>query len=188
MKRKVVALTGGIGSGKSAVAGILRQMGYKTIDCDVLAKQSADLPQTVAQVAQLLGSEYIVNGVIDRKSVRERVFSDEKLLQQYQTIFFDEVRRLLLAEIEQTDGTFFVEIPVLDAFDFNWDEIWLVESATDTRISRVSARDSVSEQNVRNIIARQKQYANFTRVIVNNGNLDDLKDEVNLALAQSKLK
>lgn len=187
MKRKVVALTGGIGSGKSAVAGILRNMGYKTVDCDVLSKHIASLPQTVAQVEQLLGSEYVLNGSIDRKAVREKVFGNEKLLKQYQAIFFDGIKSLLLAEIEQTDGVVFVEIPILDAFDFNWDEIWLVDSELDRRISRVTVRDGVSQQNVQNIIAKQKQYGNPTRIITNNGNLGDLQHAVKQALVQSKL-
>ena len=187
MKRKVVALTGGIGSGKSAVASILRDMGYKTVDCDVLARQVADFPQTVAQLEQLLGSKYVSNGSIDRKAVRERVFCDEKLLKQYQTIFFDGVKSLLLDEIEQIDGTIFVEIPILDAFDFKWDEIWLVESELDRRISRVTVRDGVSQQNVLNIIAKQKQFGNPTRVIANNGDLGDLQHAVKQALVQSKL-
>lgn len=187
MKRKIVALTGEIGSGKSAVAGILRNMGYKTVDCDVLSRQVADFPQTVEQVEQLLGSQYVSNGSIDRKAVREKVFSNEYLLNQYQAIFFDGVKNLLLAEIERTDGTIFVEIPVLDAFDFNWDEIWLIQSATDTQIQRVTARDGVSEQNVRNIISLQKKYGNPTRVIANDGNFDELQYAVKQALAQSKL-
>ena len=95
MKRKVVAITGKIGSGKSAVACILRDIGYKTIDCDDLAKQVADNPEVVEQVKQLLGSKCVSSGKLNRKAIREIVFKDENLLRKYERIFFDEVKALL---------------------------------------------------------------------------------------------
>ena len=188
MKRKVIALTGGIGSGKSEVARILREMGYSTIDCDVLAKQVADDPNVIAGVEQLLGSEFVVNGRLNRAAIRDKVFADGNLLLMYQALFFDGVKRLLQENLFITDSeTVFVEIPILDAFEFNWDEVWRVESDETTRINRVTVRDGVSKESVKRTFERQKQYSNCTRVIYNNGTLDELKTVVRQALLDSDL-
>ena len=182
MKRKVVAVTGGIGSGKSAVCKILSEMGYVTVDCDVLARQIADEPQVVAAVEQLLGSDCVTNGAINRAKVREIVFRDEQLLKKYDGIFFERVRQRLTEIVEATSGCVFVEIAVIDAFEFAFDEIWLVESPEKTRIDRVTARDNVSAENVVNIMARQRYAKSQVRLIVNNGSLDELKQQVFSAL------
>ena len=188
MKRKVVALTGVIGSGKSAVAGILREMGYKTVDCDLLAKQVATSPDVIENVEQLLGSKSVVKGQLDRKYIREVVFADENLLSKYQQIFFDGVKTLLaqnLADLQQEKAVF-VEIPVLDAFDFHFDEVWRIESSEQACVSRVTARDGVSADSVHATLARQKTYES-TRVIHNNGNFYDLTEAVKVALTKSQL-
>ena len=188
MKRKVIALTGGIGSGKSEVARILREMGYSTVDCDVLAKQVADDPNVIAGVEQLLGSEFVQDGKLNRKAIRDKVFADGNLLLMYQALFFDGVKRLLQEYLLITDSeTVFVEIPILDAFEFNWDEAWCVESDETTRISRVTVRDGISEESVKRTLERQKQYSNCTRVIYNNGTLDELKATVMKILVESNL-
>lgn len=194
MKRKVIALTGKIGSGKSAVSAILRDMGYKTVDCDVLAKQVADNPDVVKRVEQLLGSKSVENGQLNRKYIREVVFSDADLHEKYEQIFFDGVKELLVANIAnlqkniamKANQAIFVEIPVLDAFSFTWDEIWRVESSEKACISRVTARDKVPAESVCATLNRQKIY-DCTYVIENNGDLKQLEQSVKRALTKSEL-
>ena len=186
VKRKVVAVTGGIGSGKSEVARILRETGYFTVDCDALARQIADEPQVVAAVERLLGHECVSNGAISRAKVRETVFKDADLLKKYDEIFFERVKDRLSEIVEHQTATVFVEIPVIDAFEFDFDEIWLVESNQNTRIDRVTARDGVSADNVELIIKRQ-HYRNFTRVIPNDGSVKELKEQVFSALKDAQI-
>ena len=192
MKPKVIAITGKIGSGKSTVACILRDLGYKTIDCDELAKQVATKPDVVKQVEQLLGSQCVANGQLNRKAIREIVFGDEKLLQKYQSIFFDGVKELLVTEIdsfinntstENDRKTVFVEIPVLNAFDYDWDEVWRVESSEKNCISRVTVRDNVSADSVCATLNSQKNY-DCTYVIENDGSLEQLKKSVHMILSE----
>ena len=159
MKRKVIAITGGIGSGKSTVAQILQQQGYKVVFCDVLARQAGESRQVVDSVKKLLGESYVKNGKLDRKAIRQRVFADV-----------------------------FVEIPVFDAFDFPWDSVWLVKSNRETQIARVVARDGSSRQNVGEIIAKQS-FVNVRPniVIQNDGTAEDLKSQVAQALQKEGL-
>ena len=187
MKRKIVAITGGIGSGKSAVAQFLRKMGYQTVDCDALARVIADDESVVAAVEQLLGSESVSNGAINRKKVREMVFADADLLKKYDGIFHERVRQCLEEIVKQSSATVFVEIPVIDAFEFHFDEIWLVESSQEARIARVTARDGVSAENAVNIMSRQRYDGVYTRTITNNGSIDELNRQVLAALSASGL-
>lgn len=196
MTSKVIAITGGIGSGKSEVKRYLDSLGYSTIDCDVLARNVATQPNVLQQVRQLLGNEYVVNGQLDRKAIRNRVFEDEQLLKQYNDIFFGEVKQLLRESIAQYNSSqfkydsvnkmscnvIFVEISVFDAFNFAWDEVWLVESDLEVRKDRVVERDRVTRQNVDSIISRQYISSRYTLKIENNGSLDDLRRSVNEAL------
>lgn len=177
MKRKIVAITGGIGSGKSTVVHILRQKGYKTVDCDILAKQIAELPQTVDKVCKLLGKDAVSDGKLNRPYIRKTVFANSDLLAEYNKIFFDGVKRLLADEAERNE-TLFAEIAVIDAFDFPWDEIWLVRAAEQSRVERVRNRDGVDEQNVRNVMSRQHYDGTYSVVITNDGNENDLAETV----------
>lgn len=188
MKRKVIAITGKIGSGKSVVAKILRDSGFKTVDCDCLARQVAQNPHVVAQVEQLLGSNSVTDGQLNRAFIRERVFGDENLLQGYQQIFFDGVKALLMKELAslKKEKAVFVEIPVLDAFEFPWDMVWRVESSEKNCILRVTARDGVSADNVVATINRQKTY-DCNVVIQNNGDMEQLKRSVHIILDENHL-
>ena len=71
MKRKVIAICGGIGSGKSVVGNILRNCGYTVLDCDKIARDVADLPETVLAVKKLLGTNAATN---DGKHIAEFEF------------------------------------------------------------------------------------------------------------------
>ena len=187
MKRKIIAITGGIGSGKSVVAQFLREMGYQTVDCDALAREIADDPSVVAAVERLLGSECISDGVINRRKVRETVFADENLLKKYDEIFFERVRQRLEETVRQSCSTVFVEIPIIDAFEFDFDEIWLVESEQKTRIDRVTARDGVAVENAIGIVSRQRYDGVYDRVLTNDGSVDELFEHVLSALKASGL-
>ena len=187
MKRRVIALTGQIGSGKSQIARILRDMGYKTVDCDAIAREVSDDPTVVERVSRLLGEQYVADGKLNRKLIRERVFADGELLEKYQNIFFGKIRERLLQIVSQATEPLFVEIPVFDAFDFDWEEIWLVRCDRDRSIQRVQARDNVSADSVRSVLSRQK-YPAPTRVIQNDGTLSQLEQAVRKTLRASSLQ
>ena len=187
MTRKVIALTGGIGSGKSEAASVLRGFGFKTVDCDKLSRTVAEDPEVIKQVRKLLGRKCVADGKLDRKAVREKVFADAALLDAYNALFFEKIKTLLAEKLEKTEGTVFVEIPVISAFPFDWDEIWLIESDEQTRIKRVRNRDNVTEQNVKQIMSRQTCKIDPTHTIINCGTRDYLKAQLELALKQSKL-
>lgn len=191
MKRKIIAVTGGIGSGKSAVICILRNMGYDTLDCDDLAREVSARADVVERVGNLLGSEFVTNGRLNRSAIRSKVFADSEILQRYNGIFFGETRKLLSERIDglnrraADNSPIFVEISVFDAFTFDWDAVWLVECGLSERKRRVMERDGVSAQNVDDVISRQKICSEYTLTIVNDGSLELLETSVENALEQT---
>lgn len=186
MTSKVVAVTGGIGSGKSEVCRYLQSLGYQTLDCDVLAREVSVRSNTVEQVRKLLGDDYIDNGQLNRALIRNRVFADKKVLSQYNAIFFAEVKALLDERLSKLNGVVFVEISVFDAFEYPWDEVWLVEANANNRIDRAMARDGSSREILQNIVNSQHICEVFTLKILNNGNLEELRRKVDDALTTLK--
>lgn len=184
MTSKIIAVTGGIGSGKSEVVRYLRSLGYQTIDCDLLAREISTRPKVVEQVRALLGAEFAENGQLNRKAIRDKIFADGDLLKQYNAIFFCEVKHLLDERIAalHNERYVFVEVSVFDAFEYPWDEVWLIESNELERKRRVILRDGTSQQNVDDILKRQRICSVYTLKIVNNGNLEELKIKINNAL------
>ena len=187
MKRNAIALTGGIGSGKSAVGNYLRTNGFVVVDCDQISRQIATEPQVLQQVEKLLGDGFVVDGQLDRAKIRNVVFADKVLHQKYSQIFHNRIREVLMDTIEQSNGVVFVEIPLIDAFDFGWHQIWLVERNLQTRVDAVVKRDGVSAQNVLNIVSKQQIATNYTQKIDNNGTLDQLFAQVDNLLQANNL-
>lgn len=183
MKRKVIALTGKIGSGKSTVAKMLAEKGFKVIDCDALSRQVAEDSDALHQVEALLGAESTQGGKLNRKFVREKIFANKNLHARYSEIFWKKIKELLTAEVAACSGLVFVEIPVLDAFSFDWNEIWCVECSVGDSIRRVTKRDNVSQESVLKVLNLQSDCA-CTRKIFNNGTLADLQLAVENALSE----
>ncbi|MCM1195022.1 MAG: dephospho-CoA kinase [Corallococcus sp.] len=182
MTNKVIAVTGGIGSGKSEVMRIIREQGYATVSCDVLAMEVAERNDTAERVRDLLGEEFVEGSKLNRTAIRDKVFSDKELLIRYNAIFFDEIKRLLTERLSELCGVVFVEIPVFDAFEFEWNAVWLVEAADELRINRAMLRDGSSKDTILKIADKQRICVEYTLKLTNNGSLDDLGEQVRRAL------
>ncbi len=152
MATQTIGITGGIGSGKSFVSHILRVCGFTVYDCDSNAKAIMDQdPEIRRKLAEMIGPSTInTDGSINRPRLAQIVFGDKTKLAILDAIVHGAVISDVKACARRTPGLFFVESAILYTSGL-WkyvDRIWEVTADIETRISRVSARDNASRQQV----------------------------------------
>ena len=172
---KIVAITGGIGSGKSIVSNILRAMGYTVYDSDTNAKLLMNNSKQIKyEIARKISSDAILDDNIDRKVLSDIVFSDDTKLKALNAIVHHYVLADILDKSENHD-LLFVETAILyqSKMDKIVNEVWDVTAPEELRIMRVMKRNGFNRKQVIERIKSQsftpeKTHPNM-RYIVNDG-------------------
>lgn len=159
---KLIAITGGIGSGKSVVAEICRLKGYRVYDCDIQARTIMESdPEVAALLREAAGADvYDCHGSLCRDIMAERIFGDAGIREKVNAIVHEAVRHDLKRWCEREyDSLMFVEtaIPVTSGLDRMCDAVWLVDAPADVRMRRAMKRDNSTEEK---IAGRMKAQAN----------------------------
>jgi len=148
----VIGITGGIGSGKSTLSKMLRNMGYPVYDTDREARRlQNEHPGLVNSISLLFGKAIYQNGQLDRPAVAGRVFSNTSLLQQLTGLVHPVVKEdFTLWMNQQQASVVFIESAVLleGNFDTLTDYIIVVTANEEERIQRVMNRDGISHDQV----------------------------------------
>ena len=188
---RTIGLTGGIGSGKSTVAGILAELGAQRIDADLIGHEiyRPGKPAWGRIVAEFGNDVVARDGTIDRRKLGERVFSDPASLRRLNSI----VHPLMAEEIHEritrlrsvdTRSPVVLEAAVL--IEAGWsqlvDEIWVVITSRDQAIERVVASRGLQrtevEQRLENQLSDEERARVADRVIRNTGSLAELRAEI----------
>ncbi len=185
-----VGLTGGIGSGKSTVCRILRDLGAWVVDTDAIAHRlTAPGGRAIPAIAAQFGAEVIAdNGAMDRTRMRERVFADPAQRRALEAILHPMIGEDTRAEAAAApEGAIVVfDVPLL-VESGRWrdrvDRILVVDCAVETQIARVMQRNGWTAEAVQRIIdqqaSRAQRLAVADDVIVNDGlELEELAAEV----------
>ena len=192
----VYGLTGGIGSGKSAVASLLEEYGIPVVSADelsrmVVAKGSSSLQAVVDAFGPEVLSE---DGELDRKAMAQIVFADADKRRQLESILHPKIRErfshVLEALTEAGHEVVVYEVPLLFEKKLQGDmhAVVLVTASTETRVARVMARDESSREQVEARMRTQmpetekRLLANY--LIINEGDLDDLRREVQILISR----
>ncbi|NIC40139.1 dephospho-CoA kinase [Aquabacterium sp. A08] len=156
-----LGLTGGIGSGKSTVAGLLRGLGASVVDADAIARAStAAGGAAIAPLRAAFGPDAIgPDGALDRDRMRARVFSDPEAKQRLEAI----VHPLVRAEIDRQAATAPGDCVVLDlpllVESPQWrervDTVWVVDCLPETQVERVMRRNGWPREQVLAVLAAQ---------------------------------
>jgi transcription termination factor Rho len=163
---RIMALTGGIATGKSTVGEFLRRelpVGFRLFDCDASVKGLLERDETVArEIAERFGSDAIdPEGRIDRGFLRTRVFSDAGSRRRLEEILHPRVRTECLAYRDRAakDGAalFVADVPLLfeKGFDFGQEMVLLAATSRDTQIQRLKARSRFDDECIEAILAAQ---------------------------------
>ncbi len=193
----VLGLTGGIGSGKSAVAGILRDapsdLGIVVLDADQVARDVLHSDAMRHNLERLFGPEIVVDGEISRERIAAVVFRDENKRSALNALVHPEVRRRFREFVSGlvTGQIFVYDVPLLfeaglDATG-DFDLILVVTAPLEVRMERSSARSGWSADEFRRREASQMPLSEKEKradvLIRNIGPLEELKKAV-LALIQ----
>lgn len=161
VSRTLIAVTGGIGSGKSVVCRLLRLMGYEVFDCDSEARLLTDSDDVLQrELRQAFGDGvFTACGTVDRQALAARVFGDDGALSRLNSIIHPAVTRRLLQWRQSLDAPVaFVETAILaeSGLDQVVDCAWHVTAPEQVRVSRVMARSGLTPEQARSRIASQR--------------------------------
>lgn len=160
--QRLIAITGGIGSGKSVISKILRTWGFKVFDCDIEAKILMDSSEAIKRrIVEEISQEAIVNGKINRSVLSGIVFRDKDKLSILNSIVHGEVRKEILrwAERNSNCAILFVETAILYTSGLN-DCIFAelrVEASEDVRLERVIKRNGLTAEHIKSRIDSQRK-------------------------------
>jgi dephospho-CoA kinase len=186
----VVAVTGGVASGKSEATRRFERLGVPVFDADIAAREAlAPGSPGLAAVVHSFGLEALApDGSLDRRAMRQRVFNDDTARRQLETIVHPIVRERLRAEVEQCTADYAIlAIPLLaeSGGRERWpfiDRVLLVDVPESVQMSRLMARDGIDRPLAANMLAAQstraQRLALADDVIVNDGPLNLLDEAV----------
>lgn len=179
MKRiqKLIAITGGIGAGKSVVADIVRAAGYAVYDCDQRAKELMTSSPAIKQalIAEF-GQDIYINDTLNKQLLSNIVFTNKDALKYVNNTVHPAVREDITKWVLQQEVMpVFVETALLQegGIDAMVDLVWIVTAPVETRIQRVIKRNSTTREKVIERIKSQKELSNIKGVsiieIINDG-------------------
>lgn len=196
---KILGVTGGMGSGKSAVARTLRDLGAVVIDADFIARAvTAKGGKALEELADFFGNPILdENGDLDRKALADLVFKDPVKRHALEAITHKHIVAKILDGIENIRNSGKTEVVVIDApiplehgFLDVVDEVWVVTADKETRISRAMERSGYTYEEALNRINSQMKDEEYLQVaddiIQNDGSVDELEKTVVKLFIQKK--
>ncbi|KJV30916.1 dephospho-CoA kinase [Luteibacter yeojuensis] len=188
MTHYVVALTGGIASGKSAVERRFEALGVRAYDADAAARAVVEPgSEALAEVVRVFGATALDGeGRLDRAAMRQRVFDDPGARTTLEGILHPRIRTWLRDAAAADTGPYCIlSIPLLveNRAHYAWvDRILVVDAAEDVRVARLVRRDGIDEALAQKMIAaqasREARLAIADDVVVNEGDEASLDGQV----------
>lgn len=183
----VIGITGGIGSGKTTVANLFGELGIAVIDADAAARTIVEPGQpALEKIATQFGHQVInKDGHLDRAALRDIVFSAPQKRLDLEAITHPAIRRQMMNELQQCDSEYALMVIPLLVDTGHWemiDRVLVVDVDEHSQLERVMQRDSLTEEQVRNVfdaqISRDERLASADDIIQNHHGLDHLRQEV----------
>lgn len=185
-----VALSGGIASGKTTVSNAFAELGVPVVDADILSRKVVEPDsEGLSAVVDRFGQTILqTDGTLDRKQLRQIIFSEPTARAELEKIIHPRVRELTrqFLDHQKAIGSAYciVVIPLLveTSQQQNYDHIVIVDVERQTQIDRLMARDNNSLEQAESILksqaSRKQRLAIADDVISNTETLDDTKKQV----------
>ena len=184
---KLIGLTGGIGSGKSTVATLCRERGWRVVDADGIARDVVKPGRSaLAELAAAFGEDILLSdGSLNRKELARRAFVDKEHTELLNSITHPRIQAETQRQFDEAreEGYDFAvyDMPLLvdNGLDKDMDYVIVVDVAVEERVRRLVTSRGLEEDDARRRIAAQVtdevRLAAATHVIDNNGTLEQLR-------------
>jgi dephospho-CoA kinase len=195
---RVIGLTGGIASGKSAVSELLGERGATVIDADKIGHEAYRKGTvTFNAVVDAFGQDVVgQDGEIDRRTLGSKVFANPEARRRLESIVWPAMRLIMEQRLDQL-RTAGASVAVLEAallIEADWlplvDEVWLVAASPDVARKRLMERNGLTaeeaESRLRAQLPNEKRREYASTVIENDGSLPELRSAVERAWASVK--
>lgn len=163
MKKHItVAVTGGIGSGKSFLTKILKSRGFSTLSCDDIAKHTLEMRNIKKKLKKLFPT--VVSGrltlTVDRKKLAEIVFSDKIALKNLNALTHPVIIKETIKRAKKLPSPVFVEVPLLfeGGYETLFDDVIVVTRDKEKRIESVIKRTNMTREQVLSRMNNQFDY------------------------------
>jgi dephospho-CoA kinase len=189
----VLGITGGIGTGKTTVASIVRAAGIPVLDADQISHELTNNPgPTLDKIFEIFG-EALKNeaGTLDRAKMADLVFQNKRALDQLENIVHEAVIQHIVSELDAAGRkkvrviALDVPLPVKYGFLDRSDLVWVVTCSEEKRIQRLMRRGLSREDAERRLTVQMtdEEYQSIADYIIdNNGSLEDLYRKVRTQL------
>ena len=185
----VVALTGGIGSGKTTAANIFAELGVPITDLDQISHALTAANQPLIQdIKANFGNQFITaEGALNRAAMRELVFNNDQAREKLNTILHPAIYAQAIQQLEQHANAPYqiLAIPLLfesPRYLPHIQRILVIDCDEKTQIARVKSRSNLPEADIVKIIraqtGRKKQLSLANDVIMNDGDVENLRGKI----------
>ena len=185
-----ICITGGIGSGKSTVARILRSQGEFVLSADEINAELLTQPEYQQKLKKLFPSA-VRCGRVNRRAIRNEISTDAQKRQALNDLSHGEIFARIQAKTAQVSLAF-VEVPLLNVqHKDQFDLVWYVDCNDTERVRRIAQRDGTTEDEARAIMAAQADYAcikEYAAAIIHTDKVSDLEAEIKGLLKEVKAK
>lgn len=183
-----IAITGGIGTGKSSVSTILRLYGYTIIDADKVAHQVLD--DNTSSIVELFSESILGEGnQIDRKKLGKIVFGDYSQKKKLEDFLHPKIRNEILSQANQLESYsqhYFLDIPLFFEVGgkktYEVAQVLLIYTPRELQLKRIIARDMISQEDaIRRIDAQmdiEQKKLQSENIIENTKGLKELQEEI----------
>lgn len=192
---KIIGITGGIGSGKTAVLNILKDdYDAFVMEADALAHRLMEPGQiSYNDIVNAFGTDILdENGIIDRQKLGQIVFNDEEKLNILNSITHPNVKKAILSSIEEKRHSgcalYVLEAALLiqDGYLDICDEMWFIYADLEKRIERLCMFRGFTRERAMDVIRSQApdEYyeVNCVKKVDNSGDIDELKKQISSAM------
>ncbi len=185
-----IGLTGGIGCGKSTAVNAFRVLGATIIDADQISKDIVKKgAPALIEISRVFGQHIILpNGELDRRKLKEIVFTDTQALEKLETITHPRIRTEIIHQMSAASESFYVVVDIPLLLEENYLEIFdrvvVVDCLPEQQIERVIQRGESNESIIKTIIkkqvSREIRLKAASDVLDNTGNINRLKNQVKM--------